>query len=253
MDTLKIFRMAVKDYDRTIKSVIDRLGGKNSGGVKSTLGIISNVIFSISQLKEEERKKEDLDGFVKFVNSEASKANKDREPKKFQTMMGVKTLTLTSILNGIYNDNSKNLTFEELRYYVDYIVRLCKSEVNLSQDIIKEESIMKEISSEAERKLQEEIKIELEIQEKLEQEKKKLEEERLAAMSEGERLIEELINKKFDEGLITEVINKLDSQGIDDRKLVAEALKKNYEKIGLWNGKSSKKVKVKIEKIKKFL
>lgn len=245
MDTLKIFRMAVKDYDSSIKSVIDRLGGEKPEGIKSTLGIISNVIFSISQLKDERSKKEDLGNFIKFVNSEISRGN-------YRTM-GVNTSTLNSLLNSIYNNDSKKLTFEELRYYVDYIIRLCKSEVNLSQDIIKEESIMKQISSEAERKLQEEIKIELEIQEKLEQEQKKLEEERLAAMSEGERLIEELINKKFDEGFVTEVINKLDSQGIDDRKIVAEALKKNYEKTGVWNGKPSKKVKVKIEKIKNFL
>ena len=115
--------------------------------------------------------------------------------------------------------------------------------------------------TEAERRIEEERRAEKarkEAEEKKrreEEERKKLEEE-LASLPEAERLVyqlNEMKDPKDEERVNTQFLPKLDELEEEDRKRLAGAIMKFYQRIGKWDGKLSKKQKKKVERIKEIL
>lgn len=244
MDTLNVFRMAVSDYQGDIKHVIESLKEQNSkktkDGIKSSFGIIDEIVSSIDNSQQDEKDgKAKFNEFVSFVSIEAKKYKKNN-------IMGVRPEILNAIVTALYNSSSNNMSIKELLYYIKYVERLYKAGINLQVDIKHEENIIKSIAHKEKLRLEEEKRKSEEIKNKLIQEK-------LSKMTEGERIVFNLEQNKYDEGIITKVINDIEKLHIEDKKYVAGALKENYQRKAMWDGKVRNKIKNKISKLKEIL
>jgi len=67
------------------------------------------------------------------------------------------------------------------------------------------------------------------------------------------RQVDEMKVPKDEERVNTQFLPKLDGLEGEDRKRLAEAIMKFYQRIGKWDGKLSKKQKKKVERIKEIL
>lgn len=248
---MNIFQLAIEKYNdnyENIKSIIENEKKKDNNknrGVSSSFGEIVKVVKSINYSNDSVNiKKNNIISFKNYIKQNSEKkilgVNKDIFKMIFQ-------LTL---------DDNHNFSIEERLYYISYLQRLVVSEVEpkvLVESLEKEREIIDELQKEEKEKLrlieEEERRLEEERIQKEEEEKRA----RRESMTEGEKIKEDINNLEREEreGFVTEILKNINNY--NDEIDVAKALKEYYVENGAWDGKVSKKVKMKVEKIKSIL
>lgn len=239
---MNIFQLAIEKYNDNYKKILVKL---DDDRLNTSFEKITKTLKSISNSKDNENtKKNNLIIFKSYINQ-----NRDKK------IFGIDKEVFNISFKLSFDDNYK-FSIEERLYYISYLQRMVKAKVEpkvLVESLEKERAIIDELQKEEKEKLrlieEEERRLEEERIQKEEEEKRA----RRESMTEGEKIKEDINNLEREEreGFVTEILKNINNY--NDEIDVAKALKEYYVENGAWDGKVSKKVKMKVEKIKSIL